>query len=158
MLVEGKLGGNFQSLFLAISDLSRQDAHLVDEEHPTPVDVTMLHFIRYFKIRGNVGLKKEHAPWYADGLIGDQVVLPVAVTSKEGSGAEEELSQLGQALNLEQLRSLLYHLQPACLQQVLTWGREKEGGTKTKTCSRDFGLRKRGPGGRQRPSCFSCSR
>ena len=30
--------------------------------------------------------------------------------------------------------------------------------TKTKTCSRDLGLRKRGPGGRERPSCFSCSR
>ena len=88
----------------------------------------MLHFIRYFKIRGNVGLKKEHAPWYADGLIGDQVVLPVAVTSKEGSGAEEELSQLGQALNLEQLRSLLYHLQSARLQQGLGAGEEGRRG------------------------------
>ena len=38
-------GGDFQSLFLAISDLSRQDAHLVYEEHPAPVDATVLYKI-----------------------------------------------------------------------------------------------------------------
>ena len=45
LLFKGNQGGNFQSLFLAISDLSRQDAHLVYEEHPAPVDATVLYKI-----------------------------------------------------------------------------------------------------------------
>ena len=70
-------------------DLSRQDAELVDEEDPAPGD--------------------------ANRLVGNQVVLPVAVTGEERSWAEEELSQLRQALDLEELRPLLYHLQLASL-------------------------------------------
>ena len=70
-------------------DLSWQDAQLVDEEDPAPGD--------------------------ANRLVGDQVVLSVAVTGEERSWAEEELSQLRQALDLEELRPLLYHLQLASL-------------------------------------------
>ena len=57
----------------------------------------------------------EDIPWYADSLISNQVFLPVTVTSKEWSGAMEELSQLGQTFDFEKLGTFLYHLKPASL-------------------------------------------